>query len=132
MAEVKPVIPTFQSRSEQLVFYIKRFAEFCVDVFRDSGCHDVPDKDKLRQMFDTIPGEIFIAYVLEMRERFGKELDAEDLSVVAKVVALVSQAKTAAGISTQMTNFVQALEGKPELKKKFFSYVKLITKLVKD
>jgi hypothetical protein len=124
-------VPKFTCATEQLMYYVKRFALFCGEVLR-SGDDKKPefDEDKLIKVLDTIPAAFFIGYVLEVKEKFGAKLDEEDLNSVGKLVALASPSKTPEGMVRDVQNFMARLEANPAWKKKFFSYWKVIKTIV--
>lgn len=123
--------PKFQNASEQLIFYVKRFASFCAMILKKTGVTEIPEPDKIDEVLEAIPAAIYVAYVMEVSERFGPELDAGELGAVAKVIAMMSKKTTVDGLTKEMNGFVQELENDTYLKQKFFLYWRTISKIVK-
>jgi hypothetical protein len=130
-AAAPPKPPVFKSRTDQLVFFATKLACLCIDLMKDAGLiENLPNREALEQLLQTIPPEIIVSYIVEADEKFGKDLETEQLSAVAKLVALASNSKNARGVAAEMESFVNKLEESPALKKKFFCYVKLLRQII--
>lgn len=124
-------IPVFQSRTEQLIYYATKLACICVDLIKETGrMKDLPDHETLEELLKQLPPEFIISYIVEADEKFGKELEGEQLSAVAKIVALASTSNDVHDLTQDMESFVNKLEQTPALKKKFFCYVKLLRQIL--
>lgn len=131
MAEAGKQIPVFKNRTEQVVFFAKKLALLCMDIVKESGrAESIPGGEALMMLFDNLPPEMVVSYIMEADEKFGAELENEQLSSVAKLVALASSAQDVHGIAEDMEAFTGQLEKSPELKKKFFCYVKLLRRII--
>lgn len=120
----------FKNATEQMIYYIKRFAHFCNDVVSEEGEAKPEDRDRLQMILDHIPEPVYVNYVMEVKEKLGPSLDARELTGVAKLVAMYSQSKSATGLSDEITKFIERLKSRPGCEDKFFSYWKVINTII--
>jgi len=124
--------PVFKTRTDQLVYVASKLACLCVDIMKEvDPCCSLPEREIVEDLITRkLPPEFVVSYICEANEKFGNELECEDLSAVAKIVALASTSSNVGDITKQMLTFVGKLEETPVLKKKFFCYVKLLRKII--
>jgi hypothetical protein len=126
----KPVRPIFKSREEQLIYWIKDFILFVAEILRQTGKTEMPTDMELMTGFDQMPSVVLTAYVIQVKEKFGEKLDQCDMSAVAAGAGMFSTSSTPEGVIKDITGLTDFLEKHPAYKNKFFSYWKLIKRVL--
>jgi hypothetical protein len=119
----------FQNKFEQALHYFRKFIVFAGNVAKDAGVTEMSGDDLLKKV-DSVPKELILGIILETNEKYGQELENEDLNPVAKLATQFSPSITVRKILEDAGVFVNYLEENPEIKKKFFLYLKLIRTIV--
>jgi len=131
MGDTRPnTPPVFENLTEQLVWYTRRFAKFSVGIATDAGIEDALPPINLDELINSIPGNLLSMRVIELFGEYGKMLEVEDVTSIGRVVAILSPAKTADGIIAHVKKFTDFMEANQETQSKFFSYIRLIRKLI--
>lgn len=121
--------PKFENKFQQIVYYAKKFAVYCGEIARICGISNKTDEDVLGAL-SHIPEETLIGIVLEINEKYGQQLESENITPVAKLATQFSPSVTVEKILKDAKTFVDYLESNPDSKKKFFLYLKVMRTIV--
>jgi hypothetical protein len=125
-----PNQPVFERREDQLLYYVKRFVKFCVDILRKCGKDKLPDEERINQVVEAIPFEYYMKYVWQINTDYGEKLKEGDVDTVARVFALCSPFGETAELTRDMETFTNWLRANEPGRKKFFLYWTVISQIV--
>jgi hypothetical protein len=124
--------PSFENASDQACYYIRRFCGFCRGIAAEISPSKVPSAKKFESIMRAVPDSALIGYAFEARRMYGDKLDQEDLATVARMVATHTKSTQVEDIVSDMKAFTDHLAGHPDARRKFFSYWRVVNKILQS
>lgn len=128
------VIPKFTNSKDQLMWFFKDFMKFCGTV-----CEATEDTMlKWHSQLNLLPEPILIASILGWLSGITEDdLAAQNPDLILSTAKLARSARcqmmgqpVPETVDPDMEQFVQKLKDNPKLNKKFFSYLKIMIKVI--
>jgi hypothetical protein len=117
------------TRSSQLVEWVKKLVTFCVSV-RNATSSEKISKETTEKFVSELADSFLIGAAMDIKSRFGDDLDKEDTTAVAKIVALYAPSSSGEAVAKEISSFHKTLEDNPSIKRKFFVQWAIIKRII--
>jgi hypothetical protein len=122
--------PVFANKSDQLRWIVRRFILYGIGLARESGLEGVPTDDEMGAMYDAIPSTVVVKYCIELDKMLGQAIETENMSGVAQLAAIAGANSPGPEMMQGVNALTTALLGDDAKRKKFFSYLKIVRRVL--
>ena len=118
--------PKFKNRKEQLMWYVRNSAiPLANEILTLTGENELPET-----ILNSVPDTVLIAQIVELKERFGEDLENRNVNVVFQICVMYSHCATVKGITEKAQKLVDLLNQDKTICDKLFGTWKILNKLI--